>query len=405
VVRRFLSLALLFVAVMVTGIVHADEAPANDEPTFDELVREGDIARFSGRNSDAVHAYMRALKIRYEPRIAGRLGLVALAGGAPAQAAHYLMRAIVDAHTIPAGERQQIKDAFDRARPLVSRINIKISHVGAELTIDGKPENMAKSATYFYVFRLPGHHEFRATLEGFEDAVVTIDTKKGDTIDVSLVLTPLPLNENATEPAPVVTCEPKAEPAPCEACKPSSSEPTPPASNTANDKMNDDERVRWMPGIGATVLYGAVSPYPAAGFTISSYWKFNSVMSFGFDFRTAVSPREIEGSAIRGTAFIFLPNLCATREWFTGCLAIHTGLMWHSSLAPRTSIVRRSVGGGVNFGAKFARYKSIDFQAKLFGELLLDEYPIRFGGGLADVLWTGPQYITGISIVAVWNGR
>lgn len=402
--RRLLAFALLFVAVVVTGIVRAEVAPV-DEPMFDELVREGDLARFAGRNSDAVRAYARALKLRNDPRIEGRLGLVALAGGAPAQAAPHLLRAITDGSAIPPAELQQIEFAFNRARPLVSRIGVKISHVGAHVTIDGKTESMGSSAANFYVFREPGRHEFRATLEGFEDAVVAIDTKKGDTVEVSLVLTPLPsvpLHETPAEPAPVITCEPqetKAESTPSEA-------PPKPAPSAKEAEDAEDNRVRgqWVPGIGGTVLYGAVSPYPAAGFVLSSHWKLDSVFLFGFDFRMAISPREIEGYAIRGTTFTLLPTVCATREWFTGCLAVHTGLMSHSSLAPRVSIVRPSVGGGANFGARFARYKSVDFHAKLYGELLLDEYPIRFGGGLADVLWTGPQFLTGVSIMAVWNG-
>lgn len=407
-VRRLLAFALLFVALFVASNVHADDAPAStDEPTFDELVRQGDRARISGRNSDAVRAYSRALKIRYEPRIAGRLGIVALAGGAPAQAASYLLPAIIDSHTIPAGERQQIKDAFDRARPLVCRIGIKISHVGAELTIDGKPEIMAKSAADFYVFRMPGHHEFRATLEGFEDAVVAIDTKKGDTVDVSLVLTPLPLplNETPAEPAPVVTCEPKAESNPCEICKPSSPESTPPTSTTANHKTGDDERVRWMPGIGATVLYGAVSPYPAGGFFLSSYWTAGPVFSGGFDVRVAFAPRGIDHYEIKGGTFTLLPGLCATRNRFTGCLNGHLGGIWHSWISPSPgSMVRAAVGGGASFGVRFGRIGRFDLRATVYGELLLDRYPL-YAGRKGQVLWMGPPVMTGLSISAVWTDR
>jgi len=396
--------ALLFAAVIVTGTARADDALAPaDEPTFEQLVRKGDLARFSGRNSDAVRAYLRALKLRNDPRIEGRLGLVALAGGSPAHAAPHLLRAIIDIHAIPNGERQQIKDAFDRARALVSRINIKISHLGTNVTIDGKPENMGTSATDFYIFRAPGHHEFRATLEGFEDAVIAIDTKKGETVDVSLVLNPLPsvpVNETPAEPAPVPVCEPHETKEDWASVEP----PPKPSAKEAEDA--DDKRVRgqWVPGIGATVGYGAVSPYPATGFVLSSHWKLDSVFSFGFDFRAAMSPRGIEGYAIRGTTFALLPGVCARREWFTGCLAVHAGILWHSSLAPRVSIVRPSVGGGASIGAKFARYKSIDFHAKLFGDLLLDEYPIRTGETRKKVLWTGPQFLTGLSLVAVWNG-
>ena len=394
-VRHLFTFALLFAAVVVTGIVRAEDAPT-DEPSFEELVRRGDLAWFSGRNADAVRAYARALEIRNEPRIAGRLGLVALAGDAPAQAAHYLMHAIVDGHTIPSGERQQIKNAFDRARSLVSRIGIKLSHVGAQVTIDGKLERMGSSATDFYVFRLPGRHEFRATLEGFEDAVVAVDTRKGETVNVSLVLLPKPV-EAPAESEPAVTCEP---------CKPKS-ELAPIRSGQSVKDIEDaeDKRVlgQWVPGIGGTVLYGAVSPYPAVGFVLSSHLKINSVISAGLDLRAAMSPRGIEGYAIRGATFALLPSVCATRRWFTGCLAVHTGIMWHSSLAPQVSIVRGSVGGGVSLGARFARYKSVDFRATLYGELLADEYPLRSGSGYRKVLWTGPFFLSGASIMVVWN--
>jgi hypothetical protein len=66
--------------------------------------------------------------------------------------------------------------------------------------------------------------------------------------------------------------------------------------------------------------------------------------------------------------------------------------------------VRPSAGGGASFAAKLGRYKSIQFHVKLNGELLLDEYPIRFGGPFAKDLWIGPQFLTGVSIMASWRG-
>lgn len=398
-VRRLFLLVSLFAAFAITGIVHADEVPA-PELAFDELVRQGDLARFAGRSSDAVRAYARALKLRNDPRIEGRLGLVALAGGAPAQAAPHLLRAIVDGHTIAPGERQQIKAAFDRARPLVSRIGVKISHVGAHVTIDGKLESMATTAADFYVFRAPGHHEFRATLEGFEDAVVAIDTKKGDSVEVSLVLTPLPsvsLNESPTEPepTPAAKCKQKEDWASVEP-------PQKPSAKELEDAENNRVRGQWMPGIGGTATYGAVSPYLATGFIVSSYWKLNTVFSTGFDFRAVMSERGIENYEILGASFALLPAFCVTRAFFTGCLTGHGGILWHSSNNPEVSKVRPSWGGGVNLGFTFARYAPIDFRATLYGELLRNEYPLRTGL-LGRTLWTGPQFMTGLSLTAVLN--
>jgi PEGA domain len=388
---------LLFAAVFVSGTVRADAL------TFEQLVHNGDLARFSGRNSDAVRAYMRALKLRNDPRIEGRLGIVALAGGAPAHAAPHLLRAIIDGSAIAPRELQQIQIAFNRARPLVSRIEIKISHVGAQVTIDGKPESMGTAATDFYVFRAPGHHEFRATLEGFEDAVVAIDTKKGETVDVSLVLTPLPsvpLNETPAEPAPVpaVKCEP------CEQKEDWASVEDPPKRSAKESEDTEDKRVRWVPGIGGTILYGAVSPYPAGGFVLSSFWTAGPIFSGGFDIRVAFSPRGIESYQIRGGTFTLLPGLCATLERFTGCLIGHLGGMWHSTLSPLPySTVRAAIGGGASLGFRFGRIGRFDLRASIYGELLADKYPLQ-RSGLSKPIWIGPPYLAGLSISAVWGG-
>lgn len=396
VVLRFVALLLGLCALVFPRIATADEPP-----TFDQLVQQGDRARFAGNTSDAINAYRQALKVRNDPRIVGRIGLVALDGGATAESMSYLLRAIIDSGSIPLPELQRIQIAFIRTRPLVTRVDIDVSHLGADVFIDGEPERIGTTAGEFYVFTLPGKHEVKATLAGHNDATVSIDAPKGGTIRVKLVLTPIPTDEPKVE-----AIETKAESQTCEVCKPASPAPIPPARTTPNQRANKFKPGQWVPGIGFTAQYGAVSPYPAAGFILSSHWKLDPFVSFGFDFRAAFSPREIEGYAIRGSAFTFLPNVCATREWFTGCLAVHTGIFWHSSLAPNVSIVRPSAGGGASFAAKLGRYKSTQFHVKLNGELLLDEYPIQFGGygRWNEVLWTGPQFLTGLSIMAIWNG-
>lgn len=398
-VYRLLSLVTSLVLLLASSNVDADESTADLDGAFTKLVQQGDRARFAGKTGAAINAYQEALKLRNDPRIVGRIGLVALDGGATAESMSYLLRAILNGNRIPSAERQQIERAFSRTLNLVTRVDIDVSHLGADVFIDGEPERIGTTAGEFYVFTLPGKHEVKATLAGHNDATVSIDAPKGGTIRVKLVLTPIPADEPKVE-----AFEAKSEPTPCEVCKPTSPAPIPPARTTPNQRADKFKPGQWVPGIGFTAQYGAVSPYPAAGFILSSHWKLDPFVSFGFDFRAAFSPREIEGYAIRGSAFTFLPNVCATREWFTGCLAVHTGIFWHSSLAPNVSIVRPSAGGGASFAAKIGRYKSAQFHVKLNGELLLDEYPIRFGGPFADVLWTGPQFLTGLSIMAIWNG-
>lgn len=398
-VRRLFSFALFFAALSVTGIVRADETPA-DERTFDELAREGDLARLAGRNSDAVRAYTRALKLRNDARIEGRLGLVALAGGAPAQAAPHLLRAIVDGSAIPPAELQQIEIAFNRARPLVSRIGVKISHVGAQVTIDGKLESIGTSATDFYVFRSPGRHEFRATLEGFEDAVVSIDTEKGSTVDVSLVL--VPLHETPPEPVPVVTCEPceqKADSAPLEGPKPS--------TRPQNHAVSNERKIpSWSFGLGPTAVFGGVAPFPALGVVVSVDKHLGSFYSLRIDFRYAMSPREIEGYAIRGSTIGVIPSICVNKSIFSGCLMSQLGAVRHSGNLPSPfSIWRSTVGFGASASVNIVNTTRFALKPSVDVAILTDSLPIVYGNSSTwkQTLWTGYPFLLGVSIAGVWH--
>jgi len=53
-----------------------------DDVRFKDLVMQGDHARLAGRVTDAVIAYAAALRIRMDPLVAGRLGVL-LANGEP----------------------------------------------------------------------------------------------------------------------------------------------------------------------------------------------------------------------------------------------------------------------------------------------------------------------------------
>ena len=79
--------------------------------------------------------------------------------------------------------------------------------------------------------------------------------------------------------------------------------------------------------------------------------------------------------------------------------------MWHSTISPLPySTVRVAIGGGASLGLRFGRIGRFDLRAAIYGELLRDEYPIRSGGSLADAVWTGPPYLTGLNITAVLDG-
>ena len=78
--------------------------------------------------------------------------------------------------------------------------------------------------------------------------------------------------------------------------------------------------------------------------------------------------------------------------------------MWHSMISPSPySTVRVAIGGGASLGLRFGRIGRFDLRASIFGELLADEYPLQRSKTLEPV-WTGPPYITGLSLSAVWGG-
>ncbi|HVK70420.1 MAG TPA: hypothetical protein VM694_38470, partial [Polyangium sp.] len=208
---RLVRLVLVLVLVHVAGLARADDAPGtstrlDQAAHFAELVRKGDQARAAGKLSAAVGAYSEALRIREDARLRGRLGLIALEGGATAEAVGLLLLAVVDGHDMPPGERKEIVEAFLRTRPLVCRLDINVSHLGAEVRIDGELQPASLKRNDFYAFVMPGRHDVRASLPGYRDAVKTIEAPKGGRERVPLELVPNP------PPAPSSPSSPAAAP-------------------------------------------------------------------------------------------------------------------------------------------------------------------------------------------------
>ncbi|MDI1435386.1 tetratricopeptide repeat protein [Polyangium sorediatum] len=388
----------VLVLVLVGGVSRADEPPGppsriDQAARFAELVREGDRARAAGRTSAAVQAYSEALRIRDDPAIVGRLGLVALEGGATAEAVSYLLRAIIDGHDVPPAERRRIQDAYERARPQVCRVDVALSHLGADVLIDGELERASSTAGEFYVFTSPGRHEVRATLGGFHDAIETIDAPKGGRVRVSLVLTPLPPPSPPPAPEAPATSKP-ASPAPSSPCPAPNSKP--PAPSAPNSKPR-----RWSPAFGATSIYGALAPLPTFGFVASSEWPFGEVFSARLDIRVAKSARDVEGAAIRGVILGAWPALCATAGRFSGCLLGTAGAIEQSW--DDVSLWRPFLGFGAGGTGRLISIGPAELRLSVDAAILLDNYPILLAGGVK--LWTGPPLLGSLSALVVFPGH
>jgi len=206
-------LAAMRVAAIVWALLTSLPAYADSEGTeaiaesvrFTKLVDAGDRARRAHHYAEAFAIYNKALDIRSDPAVEGRLGLVLLETGGHAMAAEYLLRAITKAQA-PPNLMRQFHDAFARVRPKVCFVEVFVSEQGAEVLIDGKQEPESDHNAW-HVFITAGSHTFLAKLDGFENATKTIDIPAGGELGVRLDLKPLP-------PPPPVQEEPTPNPDP-----------------------------------------------------------------------------------------------------------------------------------------------------------------------------------------------
>lgn len=368
------------------GIVHADDA--EKDRAFAQFVRDGDRARWAGRNPDAIEAYQKALNLRDDIRIRGLLGLVYLDGQAPINAASTLLPVMIDISDLPRNERNAVKDGYDRARSLVLRIKVDVSHLAADVLIDGKSVRPNRDANSFYTFAAPGPHEVRATLAGHEDAVASIDGKKGETVPVSLVLKPIPPPPAPPPPPPPIVIEKRngaiaTNPKPSFVVKPSP----------------------WSVGVGVVALSGAISYVPAMGVMAGVERRFGEWFSVRVDTRVAWSPQYVGTPPLRGFTYAGLLGACATRTKYFGCFMAHVGTIGHSLETEKPNVVWKSrFGLGTTVGVQVPFHPT--FMARIAGEIVLfsDETQVRVGSYRNPiVVWSGPPVLGGVSLTLVWR--
>lgn len=387
VVLRFLVVSFALCALVFPRIVHADDS--EKDRAFAQLVREGDRARLEGRNPEALVAYQKANALRPGPLLLGRIGLVYLDGGLPVQAATHLYRALIDISDIPQAERWSIQDAYSRARSAVVRIKVDVSQAGANVTMDDDPQPIGGAANQFYFFTTPGHHEIRAKLVGYEDAVASIDVKKGQTELVSLVLKPIPQPPPAPVPPPALIFNEKRIGATATNSQPSYLvKPGP-----------------WSVGVGAVALTGAISYVPAMGMVVSVDRRVGDVGSFRLDARAAWSPYYVATLPLRGFTAAILLGGCANRARFFGCGIGHIGAIGHTIATEQPKFFWNwRVGLGAEFGMQVPVNKSVG--VRFSGNLVLFLDPTEVVGGTYGrprKLWEGPPILGGIDITLVWR--
>lgn len=291
--RRHLT--ALFSALVCFGL--AAEASGQTAPSmpnasstaedFDALVKKGDQARIAGKWPDALEAYGKALKIRDDPLVAGRLGLVVLEFREYDVAAIQLLRAVERGAGVNDFERSRFVQAFLVAQKQTCRLEVVIVQTGVNVEIDGKSRLEGRHDSWTFV--KAGKHTIHASLEGFEDQTIEIDAPKGGLLPIKIDLRPVkPTEDPAKEPEP--------EPA-SNAADPPQHEDKPAVvvvedkRAVVEDKQSAPTNPRWengsfVFGLGLGFVFEA-TPTPAIGPHAFVAWRSRSWWEVGVDARVA----------------------------------------------------------------------------------------------------------------------
>lgn len=375
------------------------------------LVAKGDRLRRIGQPAEAAKAYADSLELGDDPIVGGRLGVLLTRYGNPALAADYLMDAIERGTAASAAERLEFLRAYDQARALVCRVVIEVSEAHTQIFLDGELKQ-ADGITGFTMFITPGDHELRARLDGFEDAWVNFEAKKGRDARISLVLRG---RFPSLPAAPTPDLPPSDDSKLTPRMLPSSNVVGDPNYSSKEDpfyvspeakKAKDAEQAKPSRGsiyAGPIVVFGVASWMPAVGGVIGGAWRPNQYFSVGLEGRAAwltVGVADVPISAMTGGG---TASACGHVKWFFGCALGHFGLVRISPQAgpfiPNSTLIGR-LGGGARAGAQFRLSRSFALTAAI--DALVFNAGIRVT--LEEmILAEQPPLMLGSSVMAEWG--
>lgn len=353
---------------------------------FEALVKAGDRARAQGRVSDAITAYDEALKIRPDPLVEGRFGLLVLEAGNAPRAAHLLLRAIEEAKGATADEVDAFYRAYRAARKQVCRLDVETNVVGASIWVDGR-KVADGTASDFWAFVRPGPHEVRASLEGHEDDVQRVELPAGGSERIALFLRPV----EARAAAPGASSRLAARDWRTWETREDMRLPRPAASPA------EVRRPSWAVGLGAAGAYGAVAPLPGLGVVGWIGRRLGPLYSVELDVRAAWSPYGIAGEPIRGISVAALPALCVNHAGISVCGEAHLGgiIFQYDYSGFSGSAGHFRFGLGIKGSWRIPLSDAV--AVRVAGDLVLltDETAVHAAG---PVIWTGHPLLAGLSV-------
>ncbi|MDI3285325.1 hypothetical protein [Polyangium sp. 15x6] len=399
---------IVIAAILTLGTpALAEDAPrpAADDAVqaarFAALVAKADRERAAGRLPEAAMAYAEAFKIKEDPTVGGRLGALLVELRNPIQAADLLLDAIERGQDVSSDERHAWLSAYDVARSQVCRVEVTVSEPHSRVTLDGLPKNR-EGHTGFILFVPAGEHELRASLNGFEDAVIDFKAIKGGTLRYTLALRPLPsfalidpperlLRRRQLDPATSVEEPPDDEP---------------PKREPIRGGVIDDEKksgIRGSINAGPVVLFGVATWAPAVGAVLGGSLQVHEYASLGLEARAAWLTSGIEGLQIDAMTAGGIVSACGHYRWFFGCALGHMGMIRvafsRESYEPVT-VVDVKPGGGARIGAKFRLTSSLSVHAATEVLALSSGVKIFVGNTLVS---SQPPVMIGVGVGAGWE--
>ena len=338
----FRSVSSCLCLLLLSRTAYADEVqngPAKPAETlsapetFESLRMIGDLERMAGRDVDAAISYARALSLRHDPLVAGRLGVLLVKFGRYEDAAEKLLDAIQLATDAPPAERKAFTDAFEKALSHGAWLHVSLSHAGAQVFVDGVPKN-GPGRSAFYTFVSAGEHIVHAHLDGYHDVTVPFTAQKRKEARVSITFVPLPLPELPASPAAAIVEPAKSAPLSLPGlAKPVSTSGLPKQEDPwgypdpAPEKPKDDSKgFHGSISVGPVVLFGVASWMPAVGGMVGGAWRPNQYVTVGLEGRAAWLTVGVGGAPISAMTAGGLLTGCGHVKWFYGCALGHLGV-------------------------------------------------------------------------------
>ncbi len=407
-VRTFQVFALL---VALTGIARAEttadgDAAAAAAVRFEALSTMGDRARAAGRLREAALAYGQALEVRNDPLIAGRLGVLLVEMGNLDQAPELLLAALQRATEASPAERRAFFSAFEAAQAEGAWIEVVVSHAGAAVLLDGVARNRAGRSA-FYVFVLAGQHEIKASLAGYEDAVVSFEAEKKKARAVYVTLTPLAAAPVDVPLPSLADVKPQAIERSVVAGDGKFSKQEDPYGYPDPTQPTQDEKkksgVRASLGAGPVLVFGVATWTPAVGVVVGGSLRPNEHVSIGLEGRAAWVPTGVGGAPIYAMTAGALASVCGHYRWAFGCALGHLGVIKIDASGDTfkersDTFVKPGIGG--RLGARFVLARSFALQGAV--DVLGLSSGVRVG--VEDtVLSETPPLMLSTSLMGTWE--